>query len=159
FWGVIMFIEILEVVAILFTFIASLSVPAALGQTRRKKINYPVLAINIAIMAGDTAAGALIGGRKGAAIGAGAGLLYASSRRGTKRRAYISKYRCAAKVAGGSLVGVGVGAWAGGKKGAIISGLAGAGATYLYTKNGNRYYRARNGQRYYTRNGRTYYAR
>ena len=154
-----MLIKKLAVFAILFTFIATLAVPEAFGQTRRKKKKYPGLATNIAIVAGGTAAGALLGGRKGAAIGAGAGLLYASSRKGTKRRAYNSKFRRGAKIAGGSLVGAGVGAWAGGKKGAIIGGLAGAGATYLYTKNGNRYYRARNGQRYYTRNGRTYYAR
>src|SRR5690606_20894346 len=130
--------------------------PEAFGQTRRKKKKYPGLATNIAIVAGGTAAGALIGGRKGAAIGAGAGLLYASSRRGTKRRACNSKYGRPARVAGVSRVGVGVGAWAGGNGGAIRGGLDGAGATYLYRKNGNRCRRARNGQRYYVRNGRTY---
>ena len=148
----------LAVFAILFAFIATLAVPEAFGQTRRKKKKYPGLATNIAIVAGSTAAGALIGrGRNGAMIGAGAGLLYASSRKGTKRRAYNSKYRRAAKVAGGTLAGAGIGAWAGGKTGMVLGGLAGGGATYLYTKNGNRYYRARNGQRYYVRNGRTYY--
>jgi hypothetical protein len=154
-----MFTKKLAIFAILFTFIVTLAVPEAFGQTRRTKKKYPGLKTNIAIVGGGTLAGALIGGRKGAAIGAGAGLLYASSRKGTKRRAYNSKYRRAAKVAGGTLAGAGLGAIAGGRTGAVLGGLAGAGATYLYTKNGNRYYRARNGQRYYTRNGRTYYAR
>ncbi len=135
-----------------------MAVPEAFGQTRRKKKKYPGLATNIAIVAGATAAGALIGrNKKGAAIGAGAGLLYASSRKGTKRRAYNSKFRRGAKIAGGTLLGAGVGAWAGGRKGAVIGGLAGAGATYLYTKNGNRYYRASNGRQFYTRNGKRYY--
>jgi hypothetical protein len=152
-------IKKLMVFAVLFAFVITLAVPEAFGQ-RRKKKNYPGLKTNIAIVAGSTVAGALIGrGRNGAMIGAGAGLLYASSRRGTKRRAYNSKYRRAAKIAGGSLVGAGAGAWAGGKTGMVIGALAGAGATYLYTKNGNRYYRASNGRRYYVANGRRYYVR
>ncbi|HXF42109.1 MAG TPA: hypothetical protein VNK26_00070, partial [Pyrinomonadaceae bacterium] len=65
-----------------------------------------------------------------------------------KRRYYNSNYRRAAKIAGGGLLGMGLGAWAGGKTGMILGGLAGAGATYLYTKNGTRYYRARNGRIY-----------
>lgn len=110
--------------------------------------NRPGLATNIAIVGGSTAAGALIGGRKGAMIGAGAGLLYASSRKGTKRRAYNSNYRRAAKIAGGTLVGAGVGGYLGGKKGMLIGSLIGAGATYLYTKNGQHYYQARDGRIY-----------
>ncbi len=135
------------VFALLMVFTVSMAVPEAFGQTRRKKKKNPGLATNIAIVAGSTAAGALIGrGRNGAMIGAGAGLLYASSRKGTKRRAYNSKWRRGAKVAGGGLLGAGVGAWAGGKKGMAIGAAAGAGATYLYTKNGRRYYRARDGR-------------
>jgi len=102
------------------------------------------LATNAAIVGGSTAAGALIGrGRNGALIGAGAGLIYASSRKGTKRRYQNSKVRRYSKVGGGSLLGLGTGAAVGGKKGAIIGGLAGAGATYLYTRNGKKYYRAK----------------
>lgn len=104
----------------------------ASAQTRRKR--YRGLATNAAIVGGGTAAGALVGGRKGAAMGAGAGLLYASSRRGSKRTAYDSKYRRAAKVGGGTLLGAGLGAALGGKKGAILGGLAGAGGTYVYTR-------------------------
>ncbi len=117
------------------------------AQERFERKN-PGLATNIAIVGGSTAAGALLGGRKGAMIGAGAGLLYASSRKGTKRRYYNSNYRRIAKIAGGTLVGAGIGGYMGGKKGMVIGSLIGAGATYLYTKNGYRYYRARNGKIY-----------
>ena len=104
--------------AIMMMFVVTALVVNADGQTRKKRKKYPGLATNIAIVAGSTAAGALIGrGRNGAMIGAGAGLLYASSRKGTKRRAYNSNYRRAAKIAGGGLLGAGAGAWAGGKVG------------------------------------------
>ncbi|MCS6874231.1 MAG: hypothetical protein N2Z23_08460 [Pyrinomonadaceae bacterium] len=132
---------------ILFTLLLFALAGISNAQVRKEK-KYPGLATNIAIVGGSTAAGALIGGRKGAMIGAGAGLLYASSRKGTKRRAYGSNYRRIAKIAGGTLVGAGVGGYLGGKKGMIIGSLIGAGATYLYTKNGYRYYRARNGKIY-----------
>ncbi|QYO66420.1 hypothetical protein [Leptolyngbya sp. 7M] len=138
------------VFTLLIVFAVSMAVPEAFGQTRRKKKKHPGLATNIAIVAGSTAAGALIGrGRNGAMIGAGAGLLYASSRKGSKRRAYNSNYRRGAKIAGGTLLGAGLGAWAGGKTGMALGALAGGGATYLYTKNGKRYYRASNGRVFY----------
>ncbi len=117
------------------------------GQTRRKKKKYRGLATNAAIVGGSTAADALIGrGRNSALIGAGAGLLYASSRKGTKRRHQNSKVCRYSKVGGGTLLGLGTGAAVGGKKGMIIGGLEGAGATYLYTRNGKKYYRAKNGR-------------
>lgn len=125
--------------------------PDAISQTRRKK-KHRGLATNVAIVAGSTAAGALIGrGRNGAMMGAGAGLLYASSRKGTKRRHRNSNVRRYAKVAGGGLLGAGTGAAIGGKTGMIVGSAAGAGATYLYTRNGRKYYRARNGKRYSVR--------
>lgn len=137
--------------AIVFAF--TTIVPDVSGQTRRKKKRSSKgLLTNLAIVGGSTAVGALIGrGRNGAMIGAGAGLLYASSRKGTKRRYQNSNYRRAAKIGGGTLLGLGTGAAIGGKTGMLIGGLAGAGATYLYTKNGKRYYRARNGKVFYRR--------
>lgn len=121
--------------------------PEVFGQQRRKKKSNPGLLTNLAIVGASTGAGALIGrGRNGALMGAGAGLLYASSRKGTKRRYYNSNYRRAAKIGGGTLLGMGTGAWLGGKKGMLIGGLVGAGATYLYTKDGKKYYRDRNGR-------------
>lgn len=136
------------VLVITFVFLLTTIAPETMAQTRRKK--YRGLPTNIAIVAGSTLAGALIGGKKGAALGAGGGLLYASSRKGMKRRYANSRVRRWSKVAGGSLLGAGFGAFAG-KRGAAIGALAGAGATYLYTRNGRRYYRARNGRVYSVR--------
>lgn len=145
--------------AILLLFAISFVAPDSFGQTRRYKKKKRVLKTNIAIVAGSTAAGALIGrGRNGAMIGAGAGLLYASSRKGTKRRSYRSKKRRYAKIAGGALLGTGLGAWMGGKKGAIIGAAAGGGATYLYTRRGKRFYR-KNGRKFYVKNNRRFYVR
>ncbi len=142
----------LLVLALLFVFSVAAVVPEAMGQTRRKKKKYRGLPTNAAIVGASTLGGALIGrGRNGAMIGAGAGLLYASSRKGSKRRAYNSKWRRGAKVAGGSLLGAGTGAWVGGKTGMLVGAAAGAGATYLYTRNGKKYYRARNGKIFYRR--------
>ncbi len=127
------------------------------AQTRKKKKNRG-LATNIAIVAGSTAAGALIGrGRNGAMVGAGAGLLYASSRKGTKRRYANSNTRRLAKVAGGGLLGAGTGAAIGGKTGLLVGAAAGTGATYLYTRNSRKYYRAKNGKSFYVKNGKRYY--
>ncbi len=138
-------------------FTASMIVPDAYGQRRHKKKKHGGLATNIAIVAGSTVAGALIGrGRNGAMIGAGAGLLYASSRKGSKRRAPNSKWRRGAKIAGGSLLGAGTGAWVGGKTGMVVGALAGAGATYLYTRNGHKYYSSK-GRKFYVKNGRRVY--
>ena len=135
------------ILTIIVSFFAALAVTGASAQTKRRK-NKGLLT-NLAIVGGSTAAGAIIGrGRNGAMIGAGAGLLYAASRKGTKRRYANSNYRRAAKIGGGSLLGAGTGAWIGGKKGMIIGSLIGAGATYLYTKNGKDYYRSRNGKIY-----------
>jgi hypothetical protein len=138
-------------IALIFTFTA-LDTSA---QTKKKK-KYRGLATNIAIIGGGTGVGALIGGKKGAVIGAGGGTLYASSRKGTKRRYANSKTRRWAKIAGGTALGTGIGMY-GGKRTTAIGALAGAGATYLYTRNGRRYYTARNGRTFYVRNGRRYY--
>jgi hypothetical protein len=144
---------ILVVIALVFAYTAM--APDTSAQTKRRK--HRGLATNIAIIGGSTAAGALIGrGRNGALIGAGAGTLYATSRKGTKRRYANSKTRRYAKVAGGTLLGSGLGAWAGGKKGMIIGGLAGGVGTYLYTRNGRKYYSSK-GRKYYVSNGRRVY--
>jgi hypothetical protein len=118
-------------------FALTMIAPETLAQ-KRKSSKYRGWATNIAIIAGSTAAGALIGrGRNGALIGAGAGTLYAFSRKGSKRR-YGYNTRRIAKVAGATVLGTGIGAAFGGKKGAIIGALIGAGSSYLYTKRARR---------------------
>lgn len=144
---------VILVIALIFTITAI--APDALGQKKRRK--HRGLATNIAIIGGSTVAGALIGrGRNGALIGAGAGTLYATSRKGTKRRYANSKTRRWGKVAGGTLLGTGIGAAAGGKTGALIGGIGGGAATYLYTRGGRKYYSSK-GRKFYVRNGRRYY--
>lgn len=147
------------ILTIAFVFLMTAVSTDSFGQTRRKKKRSSKgLVTNAAIVGGSTLAGALIGrGRNGAMIGAGAGLLYATSRKGTKRRHQNSNVRRYSKVAGGALLGAGTGAAIGGKKGMIVGAAAGGGATYLYTRNGKKYYRARNGNRYYVKNGRRVY--
>lgn len=117
-------------------FLVTMLIPEdASAQERRRRKKHRGLATNAAIVGGSTAAGALIGrGQNGALIGAGAGLLYASSRKGTKRRYRNSKTRRVAKVAGAGLLGTGVGKAVGGKAGALIGAAAGTGGGYLYTK-------------------------
>lgn len=148
----------LLVLAILMIFSLAMVVPEAMGQTKRRS-KYRGWKTNAAIIGAGALAGGLIGrGRNGAMIGAGAGALYATSRKGMKRRHPNSKARRWTKVAGGTLVGAGTGAAIGGKTGLIVGGLAGAGATYLYTRNGRRYYSS-NGRTFYVRDGRRYYVR
>jgi hypothetical protein len=147
--------------SILFMLTFTLIVPDIFGQTRRyreSRNNTRGLATNAAIVGGGAAIGAMIGGRRGAAIGAGSGLLYATSRNGTVRRHPNSNTRRALKVAGGTLVGAGVGSFAG-KRGAAVGALAGAGVTYLYTRNGRRIYRSSNGRHFYVQNNRRVYLR
>ena len=147
------------ILTIALIFMVTSFAPDIMAQTRHKKKKHRGLATNIAIVAGSTAAGGLIGrGRNGAMIGAGAGLLYATSRKGTKRRYRNSKTRRYAKVAGGGLLGAGTGAAIGGKTGLIVGSVVGAGATYLYTRNGHKYY-SRNGRKFYVKNGRRHYVR
>lgn len=115
-------------------FIFALFTIGAAAQTRDGRKKYRGLPTNIAIIGGSTAAGALIGrGRNGAMIGAGAGTIYAMSRKGSKNR-YSDGTRRVGKVVGGTVLGTGIGAAVGGKKGMIIGSLIGAGGSYLYTK-------------------------
>jgi hypothetical protein len=125
-----------------FILIAELVAPLGLAQDRRRRSRFGRKARTVAIIGGGTAAGALIGGRKGAAIGAGASTVYAVNRRAARRH-FKRGNRRAATVAGGTVAGAGLGAAVGGKRAAIAGGLLGAGASYIYTRK-SRSYRRRN---------------
>ncbi len=86
-----------------------------------------------AIVAGGAGAGALIGGKKGAAIGAGGAGLYAFNR-GAARRHFKHSTRTVGTVASGTALGAGVGAAAGHGKGAAIGAAVGAGSSYIYSR-------------------------
>ena len=103
------------------------------GQTHRHKSKFGRKARTAAIIAGGAGVGALIGGKKGAAIGAGGGGLYAFNRKAARRH-FHGKTRTAGTVLSGTALGAGVGGVAGGKRAAAIGAGAGAAGSYLYTR-------------------------
>lgn len=112
------------------------------AQDRRKRSRFGRKARTVAIIGGGTVAGALIGGKKGAAIGAGGSTIYAMNRKAARRH-FKTGTRRTATVAGGTLAGAGVGAAIGHKKGAAIGALAGGVGSYVYTKKSRHYRRRR----------------
>ena len=112
---------------------------SAEGQTRRHRSKFGRKARTAAIIAGGAGVGALIGGTKGAAIGAGGAGLYAFNRKAARRH-FRGRTRTAGTVLSGTAAGAGVGGLAGGKRAAAIGAAAGAGGSYLYTRR-HRHYR------------------
>jgi hypothetical protein len=90
-------------------------------------------------VAGGAGAGALIGGKKGAAIGAGGAGLYAFNRKAARRH-FKGKTRTAGTVLSGTALGAGVGAAVGHGKGAAIGAGAGALGSYVYRRKQRRRY-------------------
>ena len=121
------------------TLIVTALVPEMYGQDRRRS-RFGRKARTAAIIGAGTAAGAIIGGKKGAAIGAGGSTLYAMNR-GAARRNFKGRNRTLGTVAGGTLLGTGLGAAVGGKKGGAIGALAGAGGSYIYTQRSRKFRR------------------
>ena len=111
--------------------------PLAVAQDRTPS-RFGRKARTAAIIGGGALAGALIAGKKGAAIGAGSGALYAMNR-GAARRNFSSRNRRIGTVLGGTALGAGIGAAVGGKRSAAVGALAGAGGSYIYTKRSRRY--------------------
>jgi hypothetical protein len=117
------------------------TIVSADGQTRHRKSKskFGRKARTAAIIAGGAGVGALVGGKKGAAIGAGGGGLYAFNRKAARRH-FGHKTRTAGTVLSGTALGAGVGGAVGGKRAAAIGAGAGAGGSYLYTRR-KRYHR------------------
>jgi len=123
---------------------------SANSQTRhRHKSKFGRKARTAAIVAGGAGAGALIGGKKGAAIGGGGAGLYAFNRKAARSH-FKGKTRTAGTVASGTALGGGVGAVAGHGKGAAIGAGAGALGSYVYRRHQHNrdYYRAHHRRRY-----------
>ncbi len=111
-------------------------VSSAEGQTRyrnRHRSKFGRKARTAAIIAGGAGVGALVGGKKGAAIGGGGAGLYAFNRKAARRH-FKGRTRTIGTVASGTAVGGGVGAVAGGKRATAIGAAAGAGGSYLYSR-------------------------
>jgi hypothetical protein len=111
------------------------SAPAASAQSRSR---FGRKARTAAIIGAGGLVGALVAGKKGAAIGAGSGALYAFNRRAASRN-FSSRNRRIGTVLGGTALGAGVGGAFGGKRAAAVGALAGAGGSYLYTRRSRRY--------------------
>jgi len=103
------------------------------AQTRKRKSQFGRKARTVAIIAGGAGVGALAGGKKGAAIGAGGAGLYAFNRKAARRH-FKGRTRTIGTVASGTALGAGVGGVAGGKRAAAIGAVAGAGGSYLYSR-------------------------
>ncbi|MGH9967379.1 MAG: hypothetical protein ACREBG_06045 [Pyrinomonadaceae bacterium] len=121
----------LLVLILALTVMAATIIPA-LGQTRRRS-RFGRKARTAAIIAGGAGVGALVGGKKGAAIGAGGAGLYAFNRRAARRH-FRGRTRTAGTVLSGTALGAGVGGAVGHGKGAAIGALAGAGSSYVYSR-------------------------
>ncbi len=90
------------------------------------------------MVGGGALIGALLAGKKGAAIGAGSGALYAMNR-GAATHHFNPRTRRIGTVLGGTALGAGLGGAFGGKRSAAVGALAGAGGSYLYTRKSRRY--------------------
>jgi len=108
-------------------FLLTALVPDIFGQDRRRRSRFGRKARTAAIIAGGAGVGALVGGKKGAAIGAGGAGLYAFNRRAARRH-FKGRTRTIGTVASGAALGAGVGGAVGGKRaaaaGAIVGGTA-----------------------------------
>ena len=112
--------------------LATTIVPDVFGQTRRRS-RFGRKARTAAIIAGGAGVGALAGGKKGAAIGAGGAGLYAMNRRAARRN-FKGRTRTVGSVLSGSALGAGVGGAVGGKRAAAIGAVAGGAGGYGYRR-------------------------
>src|SRR5215216_4669226 len=94
--------------------VTSLSLDAS-GQTR-KRSRFGRKSRTAAIIAGGAAVGGLVGGKKGAAIGAGGAGTYAFNRKAARRH-FKPRTRTVGATASGAALGAGVGGAVGGKRG------------------------------------------
>jgi hypothetical protein len=131
--------RLLAFVIILSLLVLGGSIVSANSQTRRRhRSKFGRKARTAAIIAGGAGVGALAGGKKGAAIGAGGAGIYAFNRKAAKRH-FKGKTRTAGTVLSGTALGAGVGAAVGHGKGAAIGAGAGALGSYVYRRKQRRH--------------------
>src|ERR671920_1471892 len=109
----------------------TLCLPELAAQERRRRSRFGRKARTAAIIAGGAGIGALAGGKKGAAIGAGGAGLYAFNRKAARRN-FKPRTRTIGTVASGTALGAGVGGVFGGKRAAVAGAAIGAGGSYIY---------------------------
>ena len=115
-------------------FMLTALVPELAAQERRRRSRFGRKARTAAIIAGGAGIGALAGGKKGAAIGAGGAGLYAFNRKAARRN-FRGRTRTAGSTLSGAALGAGVGGAVGGKRAAAGGAAAGAGGGYLLRRN------------------------
>lgn len=119
--------------------VASTVLDVMAQDRRRKRSRFGRKARTAAMIGGGAVVGALVGGKKGAAIGAGGAGLYAFNRKAARRH-FKGRTRTLGTVVSGAALGGGVGGAVGGKKAAAVGALAGAGGGYLYRRSQKRTY-------------------
>jgi len=122
---------------VLCLFVLASTFAIAEAKTRHHKSHFGRKARTAAMIAGGAGVGALVGGRKGAAIGAGGAGLYAFNRKAARRH-FKGHTRTAGTVLSGTALGAGVGAAAGGKGAAAAGAGAGALGSYIYRRHQRR---------------------
>lgn len=127
---------------ICFVIFAATLAPLASAQDRRRRSKFGRKARTAAIVAAGAGVGAIAGGKKGAAIGAGGAGLYAFNRRAARRN-FKPRTRTIGTVASGTALGAGVGGAVGGKRAAAAGAAIGAGGSYIYRRNQRSIYRRR----------------
>jgi hypothetical protein len=112
--------------------LATLSVGAS-AQDRRHRSKFGRKARTAAMIGGGAIVGGLIGGKKGAAIGAGGAGTYAFNRKAARRH-FSPRTRTIGATASGSALGAGVGGAIGHKRGAAAGAIVGGTGGYLYRR-------------------------
>jgi hypothetical protein len=115
---------------------------AALGfdasaQDRRRRSRFGRKSRTAAMILGGAAVGGLVGGKKGAAIGAGGAGTYAFNRRAARRH-FSGRTRTIGATASGAALGAGVGGAVGHKRGAAAGAIVGGTGGYLYRRSKHR---------------------
>lgn len=126
---------------ICFVIFAATLAPLAMAQDGRRS-RFGRKARTATIIAAGAGIGALAGGKKGAAIGAGGAGLYAFNRRAARRN-FKGRTRTIGTVASGAALGAGLGGVLGGRRAAAAGAAIGAGGGYIYRRNQRSIYRRR----------------
>lgn|SRR4051794_21543969 len=116
--------------------VTTLSVGAG-AQTRRHRSKFGRKSRTAAMIGGGALVGGLIGGKKGAAIGAGGAGTYAFNRKAARQH-FKGRTRTIGATASGSALGAGVGGAVGHKRGAAAGAIVGGTGGYLYRRSKHR---------------------
>jgi hypothetical protein len=125
--------KILSSAVCLMFLLATLSVGANAQTHRRHHSKFGRKARTAAMIGGGALVGGLVGGKKGAAIGAGGAGTYAFNRRAARQH-FSGRTRTIGATTSGAALGAGIGGVAGGKRAATAGAVLGAGGGYLYRR-------------------------